>query len=498
MRINKVVFFASAFLILAFVFFGALFTETANAAMTDVQAFMSTYFGWFYAAAMSFFLGFAVWLLFSKYGHIRLGKPDEEPEYPYATWISMLFSAGIGIALLFFGVSEPMLYFTNPPNADPGTAEAARDAMAQTYLHWGFHGWALYVIVGLSLSFFAYRKDLPLTFRSTLHPLLGDKIFGLPGDIVEVLAVFATMFGVATSLGLGIMHVNAGLERMGVMEVTLTNQLILIATITIMATISVVSGLDRGIRRLSEVNFSLGILLMSFVFLAGPSLFLVDSFVQNYGYYLQNIVQLSFDNQAYRPEATTYSGWTFFYWGWWIAWSPFVGMFIARISRGRTIREFVLGVMLVPSTFIILWMTIFGNTGIWMELYGSGASGMAGSVEQNMFEPFYVLLDNLPLTSLTAVVATISGTIYFVTSSDSASLIIDILTSDNDPNPPVGQRIFWATTEGLVAAVLMATGGKEALRALQTASVTAALPFVFVLLAICYSLVQGLRSDPAA
>ncbi|MFB6264123.1 MAG: BCCT family transporter [Bradymonadaceae bacterium] len=513
MKVNKVVFFASAAVILLFVLFGAVFTETAHALTTTTQTVIATYLGWFYELAMAFFLGFVIWLLFSRHADIRLGAPGETPKYNYVTWISMLFSAGIGIGLLFFGVAEPLYHFTHPPHQhgfQPGSVHAAQHAIAVTFFHWGLHGWSLYVIVGLSLAYFGYRRDLPLTFRSTLYPVLEERIHDWPGDLIEVLAVFGTMFGVATSLGLGVIHVNTGLEMFGWLESSARNQILLIAVITLGATISVVSGLDRGIRRLSELNFALGIVLLAIVFALGPGLFLIRAYVQQIGYYLQHLVQLSLTTGAYAPDAAGLSSnidwqkaWTVFYWGWWISWCPFVGMFIARISRGRTIREFIVGVLLVPCAFITFWMSTFGNTALYLQKYDAGVAADVDLVARitdaegtfQFFRAFYVMLESLPWSTLTMGIATVSGVIYFITSSDSASLIIDILTSDNDPDPPVAQRIFWALTEGAVAAVLIATGGKKALTALQTGSIAAAVPFSLVALAICYCLVVGLRRD---
>jgi choline/glycine/proline betaine transport protein len=512
MRINKAVFFSSAGLILLFVAFGSLFPETAGEWTGATQTWISTNIGWFYSLCMTFFVGFVVWVLFSRHADIRLGRPGEEPKYNYLTWISMLFSAGIGIGLLYFGVAEPLYHFTHPPQgigAEPGSTGALHRSMAVTFFHWGFHGWALYVIVGLSLAYFGYRRDLPLTFRSTLYPILGDDIHGPIGDLIEVLAVFGTMFGVATSLGLGIIHVNTGLAMFGWMESSVFNQVLLIGLITVAATISVVSGLDRGIRRLSEINFALGAVLLGTVFMLGPGLYLLRAFIQDFGYYLQHFTEMSFYTGAHaetakglEDELAWQKGWTVFYWGWWISWSPFVGMFIARISRGRTIREFILGVMFVPVMFITFWMSTFGNTAIYLQKYDSGVAQGVDLVERvtvdgtfEFFRAFYVTLEALPWSTATMAIATVSGIIYFITSSDSASLIIDILTSDNDPNPPVAQRVFWAVTEGAVAAVLIVTGGKDALNALQTASITAAVPFSLVTLAICYCLVQGLADD---
>jgi choline/glycine/proline betaine transport protein len=503
MKIDTNVFVTSATVILLFVAFGAFYEPTWGA-MKAVQTGIVTYFGWFYTLVMAFLLGFVLWLLFSDYGDITLGPEEESPKYPYVSWFSMLFSAGIGIGLLFFGVSEPLAHYQSPPPGSdlaPGgeTVAAARHAIALLFFHWGLHGWALYVTVGLSLAFFGHRRDLPLTFRSTLYPLLGDDIHGTFGDAMEVLAVFGTLFGVATSLGLGVRHVNAGLEHLGWLEQSTFHQLMLIAVITLAATISVVSGLDRGIRRLSEVNFGLGILLMIFVFATGPTMYVVRAIVEQFGYYLQHLVELTFTTGAFaetafqgdRNEAMAWQqSWTLFYWGWWIAWCPFVGMFIAQISRGRTVREFILGVLLVPSLFIFLWMGIFGNTGIYLQ-----HAGEAALLEQPFFMRFYGLLDALPWSGLTITVATASGIIYFVTSSDSASLIIDLLTSKATVDPPVWQRVFWAVIEGAVAGTLLWVGGQEALKALRAASLTAALPFSIALLFIAYCLVVGLKRE---
>lgn len=510
-QINKTVFFLSAGLILSVVAVGVVLSPSAAERVTGaVQGFIATRLGWFYALCMTFFSGFVLWLLFSRYGDIRLGKPGEEPEYHYLSWISMLFSAGIGIGLLFFGVAEPLEHFVNPPPSsgiEPESVEAAHNAIATTFFHWGLHGWSLYVIVGLSLAYFGYRRDLPLTFRSTLYPILGDRIHGPMGDIIEVVAVFGTMFGVATSLGLGVMHVNEGLETFDWMSSGATNQVILIALITFGATLSVVSGLDRGIRRLSEINFALGVVLLATIFILGPGLFLVRAYIQDLGYYFQNLPAMSLTTGAY---AETSSGiaenlnwqrdWTVFYWGWWIAWCPFVGMFIARISRGRTIREFIIGVLAVPFFFITFWMSTFGNTAIYLQKYDVGIAQGVQPGEALFFERFYALLEALPFAKVTMGIATISGIIYFITSSDSASLIIDILTSDNEPDPPTWQRVFWAIVEGAVAAVLIVAGGEQAeksLRALQTGSIAAAVPFSVVALGICYCIVRGLRSDEA-
>ncbi|MGM0577898.1 MAG: BCCT family transporter [Myxococcota bacterium] len=489
MKVNPVVFFVSAGVILIFVVLAAAFTEPTAAAFDAIQAFIVGRFGWLYIGSVAFFLGFVIYLFFSRYGDIRLGKDDEEPAYSNTSWFAMLFSAGMGIGLLFYSVAEPILHMSQPPHADPGTVEAARQAMVLTFFHWGMHAWAIYIVVGLSLAYFSYRHDLPLTIRSAFYPLLGKRIHGAGGDVVEILAVFGTLFGIATSLGLGVMQINSGLAHLGLLDHSTTNQLFLIAGITLVATASVVSGLDRGIRRLSEMNLFLGLILVLFVFAVGPTVFLLGTFVQSVGTYLSDLVAMTFRTDAFVGTEWQ-SKWTMFYWGWWISWSPFVGMFIARVSRGRTIRQFIMGVLLVPTLLTFLWLVIFGNTAIHMELFEGG--GIAAAVQDSVPVALYVMLERLPWQGISVTLATLVIATYFVTSSDSGSLVIDILTSGGEPNPPVAQRIFWALTEGAVASVLLLTGG---LAALQTAAITTALPFCVVLIAMCVSLRKGLRAE---
>lgn len=490
-RVNTTVFFTSALVILVFVGLGAFFPAATEAKTQAVQTFISSQLGWYYSIAMMAAVGFVIYLLFSRFGDIKLGKEDETPEFSNVSWFAMLFSAGIGIGLLFFGVAEPLIHYLNPPHSEPQSQEAAIQSLRIVFFHWGFHGWALYVIVGLSLAYFSYRFELPLTFRSILYPLIGDDIHGFWGNLVETLAVFATMFGIATSLGLGVMQVNAGMDFAGLMDVNQTNQLIIIAGITLMATISVVSGLDAGIRRLSELNFFLGVGLLLFIFVAGPTVFLMKAYIQGMGEYVSGFVSLGLYTDAFGSNSQWMQNWTLFYWGWWISWSPFVGMFIARISRGRTIREFILGVLGVPCIFITFWMTVFGGTGIYLQRVG-GAELATANISESIPKALYLLLENLPFTNITIGIAILSGMIYFVTSSDSGSLVIDILTSGGDPDPPVWQRVFWAVTEGAVASILLVTGGLKALRA---ASLTTALPFSIVIIVMSYNLVQALRAD---
>ncbi|WP_334156753.1 BCCT family transporter [Oryzomicrobium sp.] len=487
---NRPVFAVSAALASLFIVLSALFPRRAARAVAWVQDGILSDFGWFYILAVALLLLFVVVLLFSPYGRIRLGHDGDEPEYSYPTWFAMLFSAGMGIGLLFYGVAEPVQHFVAPLGAAGGTVEAAKAAFVTTLFHWGLHAWGIYVVVGLALAYFAYRHDLPLTIRSTLLPLLGDRIHGPLGHAADTLAVLGTLFGLATSLGFGALQANAGLAYLGVADNGLPQQLALIGLITLAATASVASGLDRGVRRLSELNLLLALLLLLFVFIVGPSVFLLSTFVEGVGNYLSQIVGLSFRTTAFRGVEWQKS-WTMFYWGWWVSWAPFVGMFIARISRGRTLREFVAGVLFVPALFNALWFTVFGNTALHSELFGPG--GIAEVVARDMPAALFTLLDQLPWAGLTTALATVLVVTFFITSADSGALVIDILAHGGDPTPPLWSRIFWALSAGGVAAVLLVAGG---LQALQTAAIVMALPFLLIMIAMAASLLRALRADP--
>jgi choline/glycine/proline betaine transport protein len=485
LRAHPVVFPLSAGLIFAFVASSLIFIESVEPLFARIQTLIANRAGWFLVLVVNVYLGFVVFLMLSRFGHVRLGRPGEAPEFSRLTWFSMLFSAGMGIGLLFFSVAEPIYHFTAPPFGEGGTLEAARQAMALTFFHWGLHAWGIYALVGLALAFFCFNRGLPLTIRSAFHPLLGERIHGPLGDAVDTLAAVATLFGVATSLGLGVQQINSGLDHVLGIGRGLGLQILLIAVITAAATASVVSGVNRGIRRLSELNLGLGLLLMLSVLVAGPTLFLLDSLVQNVGRYLQDFARLSFWTEAYR---FTYwqNDWTIFYWAWWIAWSPFVGMFIARVSRGRSVREFLVGVLFVPTGLTFVWLSIFGGAALHQELFGSG--GIAAAVAQDMPIALFVLLERYPFAGVTSLLGVLIVVTFFVTSSDSASLVIDIITGGGELEPPTRQRVFWAVTEGVVAAVLLAGGG---LTALQTAAICTGLPFAVVLLFMAWSLYKG-------
>jgi choline/glycine/proline betaine transport protein len=387
-------------------------------------------------------------------------------------------------------VAEPLYHYFAPPMGDPETEAAAKQAMVISFLHWGFHGWAIYAIVALALAYFHFRKGLPLTIRSALYPLLGDKIYGPWGDAVDILAVFGTMFGIVTSLGLGAMQINSGLGEVFGIGQSVTVQIIIIALITLAATISVVAGLDGGIKRLSNLNVSFSLLFLLFLLIVGPTVFIFDLFVQSYGDYLANFVSWATWTEAYTADGTWQNGWTIFYWAWWISWSPFVGVFVARISRGRTIREFLLGVMLLPTSIMFFWFSAFGGTALNISLGGDPA--LVDATRNSYGDAMFALLQYLPGTEILSGLTIILIVLWFVTSSDSGSFVIDMLTAGGDPNPPKVQRIFWAVTEGAVASVLLVAGG---LNALQAAAVVAGFPFAVVCMLILIGLVKALRWD---
>jgi len=489
MQVNPPVFFTSAGLTLAFAGLSALFPTQAKSLFDSLQAAIVHEFGWFYIAVVAGFLGFAIFLMLSRYGDVKLGPDDSEPDYSYLSWFAMLFSAGMGIGLIFFGVAEPLQHYATPPTGEGKTIEAAQRAMVLTFFHWGVHAWAIYIVVGLALAYFSFRRGLPLTVRSALHPLIGDRINGPIGHAIDIFAVLGTIFGVATSLGLGVLQVNAGFTHLfGLPNNTLV-QIVLIAAITGCATLSVASGLDRGVKVLSELNIILAVVLLVFVLVTGSTVFLLQAFVQNVGAYLGAVVERTLQTYAYKPNEWLGS-WTLFYWGWWIAWSPFVGMFIARISRGRTIREFVTGVLLVPVLFTFFWMTVFGNTAI--EMDRSGAVALTDIVKDNMPVTLFEMLGHLPFGTIASGLATLLVIFFFVTSADSGALVIDMITSGAADNPPLWQRVFWAVSGGTVAAVLLVAGGLEAL---QTAAIASALPFSVVMIFICYGLLRALQME---
>lgn len=496
-RVSRPVFLTSAILILAFIIFGAFFNELASEVFGQAKAFVSMRFGWFFIMVVNLTLVMSIYLIFSRYGDIRLGHQNEDPEYNLVSWIGMLFSAGIGIGLLYWGTAEPLYHFMAPPLGEPETIAAAKQAMNISFLHYGLHVWAIYGMVALSLAYFHYRRGLPLAIRSTLYPLIGKKIYGPMGHTVDILAVFGTMFGVVTTLGLGVLQINSGLDSLFGIPNNITVQIILIVVITMLAGLSLLMGLDKGIKRLSDINIFFTIVLLSFVIILGPTQFIFNSFFENIGNYLHQVIPLGLWTESYEGEANWQSSWTVFYWAWWISWSPFVGVFVARISRGRTIREFILGVLLIPITILFLWFTAFGGSAVHMELMAAvdpsiASPGLVEAVRADTGSAIFKLMESYPLTAALNGLIVVMIVLWFVTSSDSASFVIDMLTSGGDTNPPKIQRLFWAGTEGVIAAVLLAAGG---LGALQAASIVSGFPFAVVIVIMMYSLLRGLSRD---
>ena len=487
--VDSLVFWPAAIVIVFFIAITLFVGEPMDKVFASIQQSISNFGGWFFVLSVNIFLFFVIYIAFSKYGKIRLGGPASKPEFSTGAWFAMLFSAGMGIGILFWSVGEPINHFINPPGAEPRTIEAARASMEITFLHWGLHAWGIYALVGMSLAFFTFNKKLPLTISSVFYPLLGEKVHGPWGKVINILAVVATLFGLATSLGMGVQQVSAGLAHLFNLPDTLTTQVILITVITLAATGSVVAGLSGGVKKLSQLNMIIGAVFLVFMIIVGPTLFIFDSFIQNVGGYVQNFFELSLWTETYQ-QSDWQSDWTVFYWAWWVSWSPFVGMFIARISRGRTLKEFVLGVLIVPSLLTFLWLSTFGGSAMFLEL--NSLADIATAVTDNIATSLYVLLEQFPISAVTSTVGVLLVTSFFVTSSDSGSLVVDSLTAGGKLDAPVPQRIFWALTEGAVAAVLLIGGG---LGALQTAAISTGLPFALLLILLMWSLLKGLEKE---
>lgn len=488
---NKRVFYTSAIFIALITVFGSIWPKELEELFKGIQHWLITKASWVYILSVATILFFSLWLMISRMGDIKLGPDHSEPEYTNLSWFAMLFSAGMGIGLLFFGVAEPMMHFTAPPLGDAQTLESAREAMKITFFHWGLHAWAIYATLGVILAYFSYRKELPLLPRSAFYPIIGDKIYGRIGDFVDIFAIIGTMFGVATSLGYGVTQVNAGLHYLFGLPQTPVIQVCLIAGITFMATISVVLGLDGGIKKLSNINLGLAALLLVAVLLLGDTVDILQSYIQNTGAYLSDIIHKTFNLYAYEKKESWIGGWTLLYWGWWISWSPFVGMFIARISKGRTIREFMVGVVFVPAAFTFFWMTVFGNSAISLALQGN-AEKLIETVNSNVPVALFQFFEYLPGTIFLSGLGVILVMTFFISSSDSGSLVIDTLASGGEEEPPVWQRIFWAVLEGVVAATLLLAGG---LGALQTMTIASAFPMIFMIMTAMYAFIKSLRAD---
>lgn len=488
--IHPPVFWPATFLIFFFITITLVVGEPMEEVFVSMKNFITDKTGWLFILVVNLFILFCIYVGFSKYGKIRLGGKDAKPEFSTSAWFAMLFSAGMGIGLLFWGVAEPVNHYANSPTAENYSLDAAQGAMNLSFLHWGLHAWGIYAIVALALAFFTYNKKLPLTIRSVFYPLLGDRIHGWLGDVIDVFAVLATLFGLATSLGLGVQQLSGGLSFLFDLPNTPITQVILIAAITSIATISVVSGIDKGVKFLSEWNIRIAGIFLLFILIFGPTLYIMRGFIQNVGIYLSDFISVSTWTEAFR-DAGWQGDWTVFYWAWWISWSPFVGMFIARVSKGRTIREFIFGVLLIPALLTFLWMTAMGGSAIYLDLQ-SGTHELANAIVSDSTKALFVFIQQFPLSMIGSIIGLFLVTSFFVTSSDSGSLVIDNITSGGMLDSPVAQRVFWATTEGAVAAVLLVGGG---LGALQTAAITTGLPFLFILLFMVYSLYKGLQTE---
>ncbi len=492
--LHNPVFFISASLIVVFVMATLIFPENANAMFKQSKDWSINNFDWLFMVAGNIFVLFCLALVILPVGKIKLGGQDAKPDFNLLSWFSMLFSAGMGIGLMFWSVAEPAAYFTGwygtPLNVEKLTPEAANLAMGATMFHWGLHPWAIYSVVGLLLAYFTFNRGMPLSIRSVFYPIFGEKTWGWSGNIIDTLAVLATIFGLATSLGFGAQQASAGLNFLFDIPNTIGTQMAIIFGVTMIALVSVVRGLEGGVKILSNINMGIAALLLLFVFFTGSTLAIINGFGSTLLAYVSNIIPLS--NWIGRDDTTFYHGWTVFYWAWWISWSPFVGMFIARISKGRTVRSFVIAVLLVPTILSIIWMTTFGGTGLEQIQNNTGelAKGL-GDTSLALFQ----MLANLPLTEVTSFIAIVLVLVFFVTSSDSGSLVIDSITAGGKLDAPVPQRIFWASMEGVIAAVLLYGGGKNALAALQAAAITVGLPFTIVLLVMCVSLYMGLSAE---
>lgn len=492
--VHNPVFGITAFIIFAFVIGSIAFPENARDVLMAARGWSIDNFDWFFMIAGNIFVLFCLALIFLPMGKIRLGGTNARPEHSTYAWFCMLFAAGMGIGLMFWSVAEPVAYYTGwygtPLNVTARTPEAESLAMGATMFHWGLHPWAIYAVVALALAFFAYNKGLPLTMRSAFYPLFGERVWGGLGHFVDILAVIATIFGLATSLGFGAQQATSGLNFLFGVPNTLITQIIVIAVVTAVTTISVARGLEGGVKILSNLNMIIAGLLAAFVLIVGHTAALFGVMGTTIVGYVENIIPLS--NWVGRDDQTFYHGWTVFYWAWWISWSPFVGMFIARVSRGRTVREFIIAVLLVPTMISILWMSIFGGSAIEQVQQSTGAlANGIGEVSLAMFQMF----EQLPLTSIISLISIILVLVFFVTSADSGSLVIDGITAGGKTDAPVTQRIFWAVLEGIIAVALLVGGGSEALTAIQAAAITIGLPFTLLMLIMCLGLYKGLKSD---
>lgn len=482
------VFWISVALVMAAVIFGVTAPNSFEELTGNIQAFLTSAFGWYYLILVTIILVFCLFLIFSPVGAIRLGKQDEKPEFSKATWFAMLFSAGMGIGLVFWGAAEPLSHFVNPPLAEGGTAAAQKEAMRYTFFHWGIHAWGIYAIVALALAYFQFRKDEPGLISATLRPVLGDSMNGLLGTLIDVLAVFATVIGVATTLGFGASQINGGLSYLWGIPINFTVQVIIVIIVTILFIVSAWSGLGRGIKILSNANMLLALALLILMFIVGPTILILDLFTDSIGGYIQNIIQMSFRIAPLNEEHRGWiNDWTIFYWAWWISWSPFVGIFIARVSRGRTIREFMIGVLLLPALVSFFWFAVFGTSATEVQ--------KAGIIDLSTFateEVLFAMFNEFPWSTFLSIIAILLVAIFFITSADSATFVLGMQTTHGSLTPPNRVKLTWGIAQSTVALILLYSGG---LQALQNALIAAAFPFSFIMLLMMVSLYRSLAKD---
>ena len=502
LRTDPIIFFWSAGLMIAFLVILVSFPDSVGNVFTDGRSWVVENLGWFFILGVTTWLAFLLFVAFSRYGNIRLGKEHERPAYSNVSWFTMLFAGGIGTVLMFWGVAEPIFHFSDPPYPDvvPFSVEAAQDAMGISIYHLGLHTWTIFTLPGLAFAYFIYRYELPMRVSSVFYPFLKDRIYGPIGRTIDVFAILGTLFGVAVSIGLGTSQINAGLTELTGVADNVPVKVVIITVLTLVAVGSIVAGLDSGIKRLSNINIGMAVGLMVFVLVAGSTVFLLRGLIETFGIYVSNIVPLAFWNDTMAAFTSEdgwgwQGGWTVFYWAWTVTWSPFIGIFVARISKGRTIREFVLGVLFAPSIFTLIWFAIFGWSAMEMDGIGGDGGSITEAVGLGPEFAMFAFFEGLPLTTLIQGLAVVIVAIFFATSSDSASLVVDILcTGDEDPGP-VHQRVFWGVAEGALAAMLIVLAGDAGLTALQEVITVIGLPIFIMVFAMMFALFRGLQSE---
>ena len=488
---NNTVLFVSAAVALLFVAWGLILPEQMSTVVNSVFGFLTTNFGWLYLLSVAIFIVVTFGIALSGYGKIKLGKDDDKPEFTNFQWFAMLFGGGMGIGLVFWSVAEPMMHYLAPPMGEAGTAEAMRTAMRVTFFHWGIHAWVTFAIGGLALAYFQFRKGLPFLISSAFYPLIGDKIYGPIGKAIDILSVFATIFGVATSLGLGSSQIATGLEYVWGIKSTPGTISIIIAVMTVIFTLATVSGLEKAMQAVANLKVWLSVAFMLFIFLFGGMSFILNLFTDTLGSYAQNFIGQS----LWMGNMDWLKGWTIFYWAWWISWVPFVGQFVARVSKGRTIREFVMAVTLLPVGFSLVWLAIYGGAAFNLDAASNGA--IQAAVNENYTTALFVTLEQMPFYVLTAPLAIILIVTSFVGAANSATYVLAMLTSGGDMNPSEKLRGFWGISQGAITIILILVGGTAALTALQTAAIASAFPFMLIMLVMCYSILKALREDSA-